>query len=531
MSNLAQFQTFAKFTKQKTIQNNKTVIYTRVSDVKQQDNTSLDSQKKYCTDYALKKALEICGYFGGTVESAKTDDRKEFKRMLAFVKQKKIANIIAYSIDRFSRAGASAIATVEELSKKGINVLSVTQPVKAGTSTGSFFQNIHLLFSKYDNDQRREKTITGMRQRLLNGYWIGTTPFGYKNCRNEQNKPIIIPDDNARWVKKMFQWKAKENISNVEIVKRLDKCGLKIYKQRLTRIFRNPVYCGLITHGLLDGQIIKGIHEPIVSRALFLRVNGIQARNPQDYKQNKANENLPLKGFAQCKNCNDSLTGYIVKRKGIYYYKCKTIGCSCNRNANALHDQFEELISKYQIDPNLMAPLKIQLEHTFKYFNKSNEDNAASLKYNLKALNEKIEKIEERFVLGEIDGDLYQKFIGKFREDKEGIEQEIENSNLKSSNLENYINQSLKLLANLNNIWASGNYNTKQNLQKLLFPNGIVYDRENDEVRTSKVNVFLELTSCLTGNSGDIKKGQKANSAKLSSLVAGTGLEPVTFGL
>ena len=55
MSNLNQFQSFAKRNKLKTISNNKTVIYTRVSDVKQHDNTSLESQLKYCTEYAQKK--------------------------------------------------------------------------------------------------------------------------------------------------------------------------------------------------------------------------------------------------------------------------------------------------------------------------------------------------------------------------------------------------------------------------------------------------------------------------------------------
>jgi len=127
MSNLNQFQNFGKRNKEKIISNNRSVIYTRVSDIKQQDNTSLESQKIYCTEYAQKQNFEICGYYGGTYASAKTDDREAFQKMLSDVKRKKISNIIVYSIDRFSRAGASAIATVEQLNRKGINVISVTQ--------------------------------------------------------------------------------------------------------------------------------------------------------------------------------------------------------------------------------------------------------------------------------------------------------------------------------------------------------------------------------------------------------------------
>ena len=531
MSNLKQFQSFAKRNKLKAINNNKAVIYTRVSDVKQHDNTSLESQKKYCTEFANKKEFEICEYFGGTHESAKTDDRKEFQRLLTYVRQRKISNIIVYSIDRFSRAGASAIATVEQLSKKGINVLSVTQPVNTDTSTGTFFQNINLLFSKYDNDQRREKTITGMRQRLLNGYWMGVAPIGYKNARNEQNIPIIVKDEKAKFVKKAFMWKLNEEISNAEIIERLKLLGFIIYRQRLTAMFKNPVYCGLISHSLLEGEIVKGNHPAIISEKVFLEVNGIQAKNSQGYKQNKSNENLPLKGFMKCKGCGSPLTGYLVRKKGLYYYKCKTTGCSCNRSTKAIHEQFEDVLAKYQIDDKLVAPLKTQLQYTFEHYNKTDKDLVATLKYNLKGIDEKIEKVEERYVIGEINGELYNKFVHKFKKEKEDTEAEIQKSSLESSNLNYYIDESLNLFTKLNNIWSSSDYSSKQKLQNVLFPDGIVYDRQNDEVRTPRINLVMELVRCLSMSFVDKKRGQTVNFNNLSSSVSAQGFEPWTASL
>jgi site-specific DNA recombinase len=41
------------------------------------------------------------------------------------------------------------------------------------------------------------------------------------------------------------------------------------------------------------------------------------------------------------------------------------------------------------------------------------------LKYNLKVIDEKIEKIEEGYVIGEINGELYNKFVHKFKKEKE----------------------------------------------------------------------------------------------------------------
>jgi site-specific DNA recombinase len=87
-----QFELIQSFAKGKASDNTKqrgrnAVIYTRVSTKEQADtNQSLETQKKYCLQYALKHELNVLGFFGGTYESAKTDERNEFNRMIRSVK-------------------------------------------------------------------------------------------------------------------------------------------------------------------------------------------------------------------------------------------------------------------------------------------------------------------------------------------------------------------------------------------------------------------------------------------------------------
>ena len=55
---------------------NNCIIYTRVSTKEQADNNlSLETQKKGCEAYVLKLRYDVLAYFGGTYESAATDDR------------------------------------------------------------------------------------------------------------------------------------------------------------------------------------------------------------------------------------------------------------------------------------------------------------------------------------------------------------------------------------------------------------------------------------------------------------------------
>ncbi|WP_407654249.1 recombinase family protein [Chitinophaga sancti] len=64
----------------------------------------MDVQRKSMEESARKNNLGIIGYFGGTYESAKTDGRKEFNRMLDFIKncKGKVSHILVYTLDRFS---------------------------------------------------------------------------------------------------------------------------------------------------------------------------------------------------------------------------------------------------------------------------------------------------------------------------------------------------------------------------------------------------------------------------------------------
>src|ERR1700676_5413904 len=170
--------------KLKRVGNKNAVIYTRVSTKEQADNNmSLDTQKRYCEEFAEKHGFNVLKYFGGTHESGKTDERKYLQQMLDFVNKssEKITYIIVYSLDRFSRSGGNAIYISEGLRNKGVYIKSCTQQIDSATSSGVFQQNIHHVFSQYDNEQRKEKCVTGMREKLRQGYWIGKAPLGYKH--------------------------------------------------------------------------------------------------------------------------------------------------------------------------------------------------------------------------------------------------------------------------------------------------------------------------------------------------------------
>lgn len=131
--------------------------------------------------------------------------------MIEFCKKHKKGNvkIIVYSLDRFSRTGDNAIWLSRKLRDLGIQIISVTQPIDTKNPSGVLQQNILFLFSQYDNDLRRLKTIEGMKERLLRGEWPCHAPRGYDHITVNGLKTIVI-NEKGKLLRKAFLWKAED---------------------------------------------------------------------------------------------------------------------------------------------------------------------------------------------------------------------------------------------------------------------------------------------------------------------------------
>ena len=530
MNDLSLFEQFAPKIPIKFQEGNNAVIYTRVSSADQEDNTSLASQKKHCELYAERRGLNIVGYFGGTYESAKTDDRKEFNRMLTFVKRSKNVNyVIVYSYERFSRSGINGASIADDLLKKyGVITLATTQELDPTTPSGSFQQKILFLFGQMDNELRRDKVVTGMKELLLKGYWVWAAPRGYKDLnKGKATERKLVISEEGKILKKAFEWKAYKQLPNVEITRRLNKMGVDITEKRLNNLFLNPFYCGLITSKLIPGQIIEGRHEPLISRELFLAVHDIrQEKRNQGFIHDKDNENLPLKIFIKCEKCGKPMTGYLVKKKGLYYYKCRTKGCKVNKSAKSMHELFKDILKVFQIGKDELDIIKIQLEEQMATFFKSQLENTTAMKVKLTETRKKLYAIEERFAIGEIDRNIYEGFKPKYEKECFEIEQELNKTGGYSSNLKKVIDFAVKTCQNPFNLWDCGDLDDKRIFQNLLFPEGIYYNQEMGTVRTTRINAFFspipELARVLKGQ----KKRDSIKNDKIPHLVIPPGFEP-----
>ena len=105
-----------------------------------------------------------------------------------------------------------------------------------------------------------------------------------------------------------------------------------------------------------------------------------------------------------------------------------------------------------------------------------------------KKVEDQLEKLEERFAIGEIGQDLYQKYTQKFGDELSKIEQKIDFGQNVSSNLEKVTNETIKVSKNLSSTCLDMSYDQKYELQQFVFTNGATYNKENNRVRTPEAH-------------------------------------------
>ena len=111
----------------------------------------------------------------------------------------------------------------------------------------------------------------------------------------------------------------------------------------------------------------------------------------------------------------------------------------------------------------------------------------------------------------EITHDLYQKYTAQYQSEKVELWNEISKSDFESSNFEKPIKKAIEISRNPLQIWHSIDYDNKQRLQFLMFPEGLMYNKENNTVRTFRVNNVFSLISSTArvldeNKKGDLKK-------------------------
>ncbi|MDR0228734.1 MAG: recombinase family protein [Flavobacteriaceae bacterium] len=518
-------------------------LYGRVSTTEQKDNGySLPQQKRFLYDYCQRNDIEVLQYFEEDYTST-TFDRPEYNRMQSELKVNKPDFILFCKWDRFSRE-PDGIQEVERLLRLQVEPNSISEWVNFKDPTYYLYLAIHIIQGKVENKRRSERTKTGIIGAKKEGRHINKAPIGYVNARDpyNSNKPLIKPcPEKGVLVKKIFEEYATGNYSQESLRQKYYNKGINISKSQFSKLLENLLYLGKIVVPASENspeEVVNGLHEALIDEVTFRKVQKVKNRKANirvdTKKSNKHEENLPLRGgILSCCRCGSNLTGSPStggsgKRK--FYYHCNTKkGCGERFSASLAHLELEKVLSSIKPSKAVVELFKVILEQEYKKHYRDVEQEQKKLELKQREIEGKLDALTEKFVEGDIDKSAYQRMKQKYNGEITNIVLQISEQSELFKDVEKFIDYGLFLLTDLDVIYKNSSTEIKRKILCSIFEGKLIF--ENKKYRTIKYNEAVNLIVSKNKGLAENYKKEGDSFSRISYSVAGTGLEPVTFGL
>ena len=345
-------------------------IYTRVSTSMQAEveYNSCEAQKdrilsyiKSQEDLEFSKEYSDPGFSGGSV------DRPALETLLRDIKDKKIDVVLTYKIDRLTRSSKDFYSLIEFFEKYEVAYVSVTERFDTSSPSGRLLRNIMLTFAQFEREMASERVKDKLEQQVKKGIWCGgLPPIGYKKV----NKRIAVDNKKAAQVKELFE-KFVETGRFTDVMRLVAQNDIRNPKHNnlltahcLYYLLRNPIYIGQLRW---KDKFYEGVHEPIISKELFLEAQGLTKKK---VVKKRLYKEFLLTGLVKCSDCKSGMTNVFTnkKKRRYYYYKCHKViregknACSIKEvNAEKLEAFIAENLERISKDRNYVESLVFKM--------------------------------------------------------------------------------------------------------------------------------------------------------------------------
>ena len=506
----------------------------RVSSDEQALGYSLGVQQEALEKHCERNNIEIVYKFKED-HSAKDFERPEFRIFLKYLEanKNKVDLLLFTTWDRFSRNITDSLIMIRRLALIGITPQAIEQPIDISVPENKAMLALYLVLPEVDNDRRSIKIRGGIRAALKSGRHVFNAPRGYKNSRDEKNKPILKPSDDAHFITTIFH-KIAYGSTQSEVRLLVKKKGYKISKSTLSDLLRNPIYTGKIVvpkEGNEQEQIILGIHEPLVSQEIFDRVQvmlkkKMAANNKPNFT--KKREELLLRGNLECDKCGMALTGSASKNRTgnkYFYYHCN----HCHKvrfPALALNKMIEGILTDFNIKKGPKEIFSEIMKEKLKVKKEGKKQDPLVAEKKLQEISKRMINIQDMLADGTLSAEDFRNMKQRYEEEKIKFMPVAQTESIISIEQKEKLLKCFNAINTIGELYKNANLENKKRILCSTFPEKIVFDGK--KCRTQKINEVFRLALNADAGFRRKKTGQFSKNLVLSGEVENIGVEPTT---
>ena len=338
------------------------VLYARYSSDKQRE-ASIDDQLRVCRDYCGREGIEVVGVYADYALSGKTDQRPEFRRMIAAAPESDF--VVVYMFDRFSRDRYDSATYKKTLRDCGVRVVSASEKVE-DTPEGGLQEGLLELLGEYYVADLKRKVRRGMEGNALKAMDNGYRIFGYST--DPETRRYVVNEAEAEVVREVFaRHIAGESV--YAIAQSLAARGWTTSKGSPVdynwawRVLHRRAYTGLYSWGGIE---VEGGMPVIVDSETFAKAQRVPKRKPREGEEWAS---FPLSGKLVCGLCGEPMHGAGGTGKSgrrYYYYVCKDRG-ECRRRVRRelVEDALADAVLRVTADEERMRTVARRLVEAY----------------------------------------------------------------------------------------------------------------------------------------------------------------------
>jgi site-specific DNA recombinase len=211
-------------------------------------------------------------------------------------------------------------------------------------------------------DSLSEEARKGQIEKAEQGIWPSKAPLGYLNVTGSDGKKIIGPDPKvAGTITHLFGWYATGTLSLKQLAAEAQSAGL-VYRRtggplpasNLHAILCNRLYTGDFEW---NGRRYVGRHQPLVSRELWDRVQGVLDGRRASKSGRRTQREFAFSGLIKCGHCGCALVGELKKKRYVYYH-CTGYKGKCPEpyvREEVLSEQFSALLGRLTFGDEILS--------------------------------------------------------------------------------------------------------------------------------------------------------------------------------
>jgi site-specific DNA recombinase len=278
----------------------------------------------------------------------------------------RFAAVICEDIERSGRDMFNALKLEKELSRQGIPLFATDEPadIEGVNATTVLVRRVKQGVAEWYRLQLKEKIWKGLIEHSLDGWNIGTPPYGYdadriphptpfKAAQGRTKSRLIKDPDRAPVIKQIFTWRTVDKLGVPAIAARLNADPARYpapspatgwTQQNLAAMLANPKYTGHMVYGrhrtrnghrtpVPPDQWLwspEPVHPAIVDRDTWELAQTVAAghgssRDGDDLNAHPATLRFyPYRGRVRCRDCERRMAGNTYGKPASLsaYYRC-----------------------------------------------------------------------------------------------------------------------------------------------------------------------------------------------------------------